>query len=110
MYPEVISTLTRPTFCTRASERVFGSFLSKEIAATRDFLGEFVRRLLSESPVRTTLIVFRSPSLHDPLRFCHGLRAPPGLRHFRIPRCVMMIFLHSCPAQVLSGGHYESQT
>lgn len=38
---------------------------TKEIAASRDFLGEFVRRLLPESPVRVTFVVFAKPSLDD---------------------------------------------
>ena len=34
-----------------------------EIAASRDFIGEFVGRLLPKSPVRPTLVVFPAPSL-----------------------------------------------
>ena len=64
------TSLDRPGFFGPTLERVFGSLLSKGIAASRDSLGEFVRRLLPESPVRTTLVVFTSPSLHEPLGLC----------------------------------------
>ncbi|MGB7467699.1 MAG: hypothetical protein WBW14_32740, partial [Candidatus Acidiferrum sp.] len=46
-------------------QRVLGGLETKEIAASRDFLGEFVRRLLPESPVRVTFVVFAKPSLDD---------------------------------------------
>jgi len=80
------ATVTGPSFCTTVSERVyitdrtgffvptlrrvFGCLLPKEIAASRDLLGEFVRRLLSKSSVRTALIIFLPPSLDALFRFC----------------------------------------
>ena len=47
----------------------------KGIAASRDSLGEFVRRPLPESPVRTALIIFLSPSFDLLLGF--GQRSEP---------------------------------
>ena len=55
----------RTWICVPKLRRVFGCFRPKGIAASRDSLGELVWRPLPESPVRTTLAVFRTPSLHD---------------------------------------------
>ena len=55
--------------------------LAKEIAASRDFLGEFVGSLLPESPVRTPHVVFRLASLHDPLRLSERTE-PMGVQAF----------------------------
>ncbi len=57
----------------------------EQVAACRDLTGEFVRRPLSESPVRTALIVFSSPSLDRLLRL--GRRGEPvGIQTFG-PEC-----------------------
>jgi hypothetical protein len=80
--------VTGPTFCTTVSERVyitdrtgffvptlrrvFGCLMPNGIAASRDSIGEFVGCPLSESPVRTALIIFLAPSLDTLLRFRQG--------------------------------------
>ena len=43
----------------------FGFFEACQVAASRDLMGEFVRRFLSESPVRPTLIVLPAPALDN---------------------------------------------
>ena len=61
--------------------RVFGCFEPHEIAASRDLVGEFVRRPLPQSPVRTALIIFSSPALDDLPGFGQG-REPVGIQAF----------------------------
>jgi hypothetical protein len=46
-----------PWFFVPKLRRVFGWLDPNEIAASRDFIGEFVRRPLSQGPVRTALII-----------------------------------------------------
>jgi Bacterial protein of unknown function (DUF899) len=48
------------------------SVSADQVAASRDLTGKFVRRLFSESPVRTALIIFPSPSLYNLPGFGQG--------------------------------------
>ena len=55
--------------------------LQMKVAASRDFIGEFVRCPLPESPVRPTLVVFPATSFHDPSGF-RQVRKPVGIQAF----------------------------
>src|SRR5437667_8861591 len=57
-------------FCLRTLERVFGYLHPNEVAASRDFIGKFVRRPLPKRPVRTSLIIFLPPSFNSLVRLC----------------------------------------
>src|ERR1700691_2957799 len=62
----------RTGFFVPTLRRVFGCLMPNGIAASRDSIGEFVGCPLSESPVRTALIIFLAPSLDTLLRFRQG--------------------------------------
>src|SRR6202142_2515962 len=65
-------TCDRTGFFVPTLRRVFGCLMPNGIAASRDSIGEFVGCPLSESPVRTALIIFLAPSLDTLLRFRQG--------------------------------------
>src|ERR1700730_9536695 len=78
--------------------RVFACLQPNEIAASPNFIGEFVRCFLPECPVRLTLVVFDAPSSYDLLALADGDRFPgsPHKRAVRISLCSSCPSLNSC--------------
>jgi hypothetical protein len=83
--------MSGPAFFVQTLGCAFGCLQPNEIAAGRDLIGEFVGRLLPESPVRPTLVVFPASSLNDLPGFGQGCK-PVGIQAF-------------CPKSSVEGFH-----
>jgi hypothetical protein len=57
------TSLRGPVFLYHFQSEFLGFFEACQVVASRDLTGKFARGLLSESPVRTALIVLPVPAL-----------------------------------------------